>query len=297
MSSEKQPLPAYYSSQKLRCRVKSRGKYDQIVSMATYAVEVPGDRREAELKSNGAELKPGDEVEAIFVSLNGRKVVLAHCTDTYPLEVERPDSEIKEMSEPFKGSLVSVTVLEKLDAGYKVVYKDFWGEDHEGSMRTELQYEPGTIIDVAVAGWPGEMKFVSIPDIEAEVERRNERSRYLTGQETSLKNENTWLEAVIGLSPDESVKDLMGDLREKAESLIARLQKEGLRANWDETVEALKMYAYPMEEGEISDLLERLSEQYEEDDLVEFFSYRLHPDKNCPLTPLSRDLLQALRQN
>lgn len=292
------PLPPYHHGQRLRCIPDAAlGKSDMPPGFK-YAVEIPGDRRRGQLISADSNLPLGVELEASFISHDGSGLML---TGFSGIELERSasDPDIKLMSFPVQGSLVSVTVVEKNAGGYIAEYKDFWGEGLRGTLVSEAVHQVGDCLDAAVSGWsPQEVDFVAVAEIEKEMDRMRERQVYLSGREpNSLELEMDWTGAVMRLTasmkPAEP-EDMFQGMREDAEDLIARLQAEGLKLHWEDTVKALKFFAYPKEHDEVSLILKSFYEKYPEEELIDFLSYRLHPDKDCPLTPLTKEICGAL---
>lgn len=292
------PLPPYHHGQRLRCVPNvALGKSDMPPGFK-YAVEIPGDRRRGQLIAADSNLSLGVEIEASFISYDGAGLML---TIFSGVEAGRPESDpnIKLMSFPVQGSLVSVTVVEKNAGGYIAEYRDYWGEGLRGALVSKAVHLVGDCLDAAVSGWsPQEVTFVAVSEIEKELNRMRERRVYLSGKKpNSLELEMDWTGAVMQLTASmkpAAFEDMFQGMREVAEDLIARLQAEGLKLHWEETVKALKFYAYPKEHDEVSLILKSFYEKYPEEELVEFLSYRLHPDKECPLTPLTKEFCGAL---
>lgn len=292
------PLPPFHHGQRLRCIPDAALGESDMPPGFRYAVAIPGDRRRGQLITADSNLPLGVELEANFISHDGSGLLL---TGFSGIELERPssDPDIKLMSFPVQGSLVSVTVVEKNAGGYIAEYKDFWGDGLRGVLVSGAVHQVGDCLDAAVSGWsPQKVDFVAAAEIEKEMNRMRERRVYFSGKEPgNLELEMDWTAAVMQLTasmkPAES-EDMFRPMREEAEDLIARLQAEGLKLHWEDTVKALKFYAYPKEHDEVSLILKSFYEKYPEEELIDFLSYRLHPDKECPLTPLTKEICGVL---
>jgi hypothetical protein len=302
-------LPPYFFRQKVRCTIASAPKDDELnPTRFKYLVSLPGDRRQGVLSSDDPNLQPGIELEVAFTSYFGKRLMFNHSSESVTLDTITSEEEIKFMSLPVHGSLVSVTVVEKSDDGYIAEFKDCWDDTIKGSLASSESLEIGESLDAAVTGWsPDTINFISVREVEKEIERKNARSRYLTGKDfdnnsddmdmdMDMELEMDWMSAVTSLSnQSESRNDTLQPMRDEAEALIEKLLQDGLSKHWDATVVALKIYAYPKENEEISNLLKQLVETHSEKEVIEFLTYRLHPDKECPLTPTSRNILLSLR--
>lgn len=298
-NNAKQPLPAYHYSQKILCRVISAPEPDHEPTMFSYKVEISGDRRQGILTSNDKGLRLGEEIKAEFSMARGKKIVLVYFPETAQLEKLTSDEEMKAMSLLMKGSLVSVIVVEKTDNNYIATYKDYWGETVKGTLVSSQPLKIGDCADAAVCNESkASMSFVSVLDIEKEIDRIHQRDDYFSqkdAQPSPIAEEMDWMAAVIHLSgQSEEMGDVFQPLIEESEALIDNLQKEGLKLHWMETVEALKMYAFPKDEEAISNILKQFIEKYSEAEVLEFLSYRLHPNKEVPMNPVYKDILGAL---
>ncbi len=296
-------LPPYFFGQKVSCTIGSAPKDDELnPPRVKYLVSLPEDRRQGVLSSDNPNLQTGIELEASFTSYFGKRLMFTHSSESVKLDTTTSEEEIKFMSLPVHGSLVSVTVVEKSDDGYIAEFKNYWADAIKGTLASSESLEIGESIAAAVTGWsPDSMNFISVRDVEKEIERNNARSQYLTGKDLGSSSDDMdlemdWMSAVTNLSSQiESRNDTLQPMRDEAEALIEKLQQDGLSKHWDATVSALKMFVYPKQNEEISNLLKQLVETHSEKEVVEFLTYRLHPDKECPLTPTSRDILLSLR--
>lgn len=298
MQNLKPGLPPYHFQQKVRCVISSIGAPDEDVpNQVSYQVDVPGDKRKGILTAVSASLQPGVEVDAIFISYAGRSLQFKEFRDTDI--VHRPsDKDMISMSIPLQSSLVTVEVLEKSGEHYNAVFKDYWGNPYQGPLVSSQRLATGDLVEVAVAGWNSrDLSFILVEDVEREIARQNGRAKYFSGTEKSqdaLDRELDWMAAIVSLADSGANDTIFGPMINEAEVLIANIQKEGLSKHWDATVEALKLYTWPKEAPEISRMLQELVDEFTEKDVIEFLSFRLHPSKECPLTPMNRNIIQRI---
>ena len=165
--SYEKPLRPYYYNQELRCTVSSMPSEDELNPPGVkYMVTLPDERRQCIISSDDPNLQPGTELDVTFLSYFGKRLMFRHSSEAVKHEFTISKDEIKGMSLPVHGSLVTVTIVERSVDGYVAAFTDYWGDIIKNSIISSEALEIGESLDAVVSGWSANtISFVSARDI------------------------------------------------------------------------------------------------------------------------------------